>query len=1258
MRANSLAMKRAPNGALVVSGVSASNLQPITGFGGGKGGGGGRSPREAPDSLHSTAFARVVDLISEGEVFGPAHGPDGALRDVYLDGTPGANQDGSVNFPNMAIDYRTGTQTQEPLPGFPASEVTSAVNVELTQGSPWVRTITDLQLSAVRITLAVTGLSKANTSNGDIGGYRVEYQIEVSADGGVYQLALASAFDGKTTQRYSRSHRIDLPAARSGWSVRVRRITANANSSVISDRTYVDGITEVIDAKLRYPMSALVGIKIDASQFQSIPARSYDWKGRIIRVPSNYDEDRRAYAGTWDGTFKLAWTDNPAWIFYDLVTNDRYGLGERIPSGWLDKWGLYQIARYCDELVPDGFGGQEPRFTCNCYLQTAADAYRVLQDLASVFRGMTYWANSSVFAVADMPGDPVYTFTSANVIDGRFNYVGSSLNARYTAALVSWNDLSDMGRQKVEYVEDRKGLARFGLKQIEVSAFGCTSRGQANRVGKWLLLTSRMETRSVSFSVGLDACRVRPGSIVRIADQHLAGRRVGGRIHSATSTVITVDAALGVRPGDRLAVNLPSGVSETRIVSAAVGQGLTADLTTFTVDSTELTADMLGVPGMVLIITVTAPFSEVPEAECVWTLESEVLSAQRFRIISVKRKEGLIAEIAAIQHEPGKFDNVDFGTRLDPVPITVVPPGVQPPPTNVTISSYPLISQGIASHTAAFSWSAAEGAVKYEVQWRRDNSEWISLPLTGSTSIEVQNIFAGGFMCRVRAFNPMDISSIWATSLLTQLDGILAPPPAVTSLIPTSLVFAIRLRWGFPAGPSIIERTEIWYSASPEFESAQKLGDYAFPQDSTTLMGLSAGARLYFWAILRDRNGIAGPRYPAGNGVFGQASSDAGEILEYLTGKITQTQLGQDILAPIQKIPVLETRIADEEEIRQTQNEAMARTLSTVSSKVDENTSLIQEESSTRANETEALGRRVTSVQATADTASGKADSATGKADQAIAGVQQTAQAIAKTNGDVAAMWNVRAGVTVGGRYYAASIGLGVESSGGITESQFLVGVDRFGVVHPNGTQVTVPFVIQGGQTFISQALIGTAWIKNANIESLDAAKVTTGFMSADRIDANSFSAKVANLDTAYVKTANIGFAQVGTLQLQNGAVSAGSAVPLNLQFGSGSGSNSASIIFNLPSAGSALISYEFAAKSSSAQVVVAEYVRLYFDGAEVSRVPVVNYTSSEQENTKSGSSIRTNIPAGLHTISLVFPRPGTGTVSVSGNLALLSFVR
>lgn len=895
--------RKAPSGAFFSGRRIAHGHRIIMGYGGKGDDGGGRAPTEARDSLHSIAYARVIDLLSEGEIYGPVHGAGGILRDVYLNGTPVANADGSLNFSNVSIDFRAGTQWQDPLPGFPASENTIGVGTELKAVQSWVHLFTNRQLSAVRVTLAVEGLSKADTSTGDITGYRVEYAIDVSTDGAAYREVLTDAFDGKTTQRYARSHRIDLPSgAKQGWSIRVRRITPNADSSTIADRTFVDAVTEVIDAKLRYPMSAVVGIKIDAAQFQSVPTRAYDMKGRILRVPSNYDPDTRVYTGVWDGTFKSAWSDNPAWVFYDLVTNDRYGLGERIPAGWLDKWSLYQIGRYCDELVDDGFGGKEPRLTCNAYLQTAADAYRVVQDFASVFRGMAYWANASVFAVADMPSDPIYTFSSANVIDGKFSYTGSALNTRYTVALVSWCDLTDMGRQKVEYVENREGIARYGIKQVEVTAFGCTSRGQANRVGKWLLLTSQLETRGVTFSVGLEHCQIRPGSIIRIADPNLAGRRIGGRIKEATASRIIFDVAPTVRPGDRLTVNLPSGKSETRTVVSAMGDPLTLDSSAYSYDSTALTADMVSVPGTPIHLVLEAPFSEVPEPECVWTLESAELSAQTFRVLRIELKDGLLANISAIQHEPGKFDAVDFGTRLDHPPISVVPPGVQSPPTEPKVSSYYIVAQGIANHTAVFEWKAPDSATAYEVQWRRDNSDWINLPRTGYTRVEVPNIYAGGFTFRVRALNSLGVASIWTTSGLTQLDGIVGPPPVVTNLLCQGLLFAIQLNWGLPPGPSIVERTEVYYSQNSSFDSAIPLGVFAYPQNTHTLMGLSAGRELWFWARLVDKNGVAGEWFPAtsGAGVRGQASDDAGPILDQLGGKIEEGMLGPELLAKIE----------------------------------------------------------------------------------------------------------------------------------------------------------------------------------------------------------------------------------------------------------------------------------------------------------------------------------------------------------------------
>ena len=968
--------KKAPEGAF-------SHGAPIpAGHKGGKGGGGGRTPVEVRDSLHSTAYARVIDLLGEGEIYGPVHGMDNALRDVYLNGTPVANADGTLNFSGAAIDFRTGTQLQEPLPGFPAAENTIAVGAELKAAQHWTRLFANLQASAIRVTLGVEGLSKANTGNGDINGYRVEYAIDLSVDGAGYQEVLSSAFDGKTTQRYMRSHRIELPRARQGWSIRLRRITPNANSNTIADRTFIDSVTEVIDAKLRYPMSAVVGIKINASQFQSIPTRAYHVRGRIIRVPANYDPELRSYSGVWDGTFKLAWTNNPAWVFHDLISNDRYGLGTRVPAGWLDKWGLYQIGRYCDEMVDDGFGGKEPRFTCNVYLQQAADAYRVVQDFASIFRGMAYWANASVFAAADMPSDPVYTYSSANVVDGKFSYVGSALGTRYTVALVSWNDLSEMGRQKVEYVENREGIARYGIQQVEVTGFGCTSRGQAHRVGKWMLLTSNLETRSVTFSVGLDACRVRPGSIIRVADQHLAGRRIGGRIREATTTVVTVDAELGVRPGDRLTVNLPSGVSETRVVAAAVGTGLTADNTEFTVDTTELTADLVGLPGSVLHITVTAPFSQAPQAECVWTLESEALSAQTFRVLAVKRKEGLVAEISAIQHEPGKFDNVDFGTRLDPKPITVVPPSVQAAPQNIRLASRSVIDQGIARHVAEISWAAAPSAVAYHVQWRRDNSDWVEAGRTGSLTLELPDIRAGAYVARVRAINVADVSSVWASSTETQLQETWRRRRRWPSWPHNRRCSALACAGDFrkDASPRSAPRSG---TARPMTAPARSSWGFRLSAERAHPVRPVGRQALFFWGRIVALNGEIGAWYPDGPGVMGEASWQASEILEYLNGQIKRDQLAQELTS----------------------------TIDGLTSGLDQARAAITAEKTERVDADGALATRV--------------DTTLAVANGAAAGVQESRTALAGLDGQLKATWSVKAQVTKDDKVYAAGMSLG-----------------------------------------------------------------------------------------------------------------------------------------------------------------------------------------------------------------------------------------
>ncbi|ROM57867.1 host specificity protein J [Pseudomonas poae] len=845
--------------------------------------GGASKPRpsvEAPDSLQSTAYARILDLVSEGEIVGLKNDK----RSVFLDETPLANADGSLNFSGVTLDTRNGSQDQTHIPGFPAVENESPVSIELRSDQPWTKSYSNLQLSAVRVRLAVTRLSQTNTSNGDTNGYTVQYAIDLSTDGGAFVQVLAAAFSGKTTTKYERSHRVDLPPAKSGWTLRVRRITPNSTSGAIADTTSVESSTEVIDAKLRYPGSALIGLQFDAAQFQSIPSRSFELRGRIIKVPSNYDPQTRSYSGVWDGTFKSAWTDNPAWIYYDLLLHQRYGLGHLLNAGQVDKWELYRIGQYCDQPVSDGKGGTEPRFTCNLYLSVRADALKVLQDLATTFRGMSYWGAGSVMAVADMPEDPVYTYSNANVIGGQFIYGGSAKKTRYTVALVSWNDPTDFYRQKVQYVDDAEGIARYGIQQTEISATGCTSQAQAQRIGKWALLTNRLETESVTFSVGLDGTLARPGQIIRVADNDRAGRRIGGRLRDATLDTLTLDAEVTATAGDTITLVMPNGKAVSRVVkSVSAGN-----------------ADEQHV-------VLQTKLDELPPPQSIWAIDSATLALQQFRVLSISEDfsdNEIKYSLSAVKHVPSKFAAIDNGAKIDSPPITVIPPSVQAAPSGVTVSNDHFVEQGSAVNVMTIDWQRPANAIAFEAYWRKNDGEWIYAGRTGGTSIEVSGIYAGRYVAKVRAINALDIGSLYSESVETVLNGKTTLPPTVAALTTESLVFAIKVKWQIPQDVSTadLQRTEIWYGKTADLALATKLGDYAYPQTDVTLMGLGAGASLFFWARLVDRTGNIGPWFPTGSAVQGQASSDPSPILDLIAGRVSETELGKHLFDRIELI--------------------------------------------------------------------------------------------------------------------------------------------------------------------------------------------------------------------------------------------------------------------------------------------------------------------------------------------------------------------
>ncbi len=1099
---------------------------------GGKSGSNGRTPVETPDSLHSMAVARIIDLVSEGEIRGLVAGN----QSIYLNQVPIQNPDGGLNFAGVTVDTRSGTQDQEYIPGFPSVENEIGVNVELRSDQPIVRTVSGSDLSAVRIRLAVPALQKVDEENGDRNGYSISYAVDLSVDGGAYTTVLNDAITGKTTTQYERSRRVDLPTG-SQWQIRIRRLTPNQNNSLISDTVNVLSMTEIIDVKLRYPNCALAAVQVDASAFQSVPSRSYRIWGRIVRVPSNYDPIGRTYSGVWDGTFKSAWTNNPAWAFFDIVTNDRFGLGNRIPLDWVDKWRLYQIAQYCDQLVSDGQGGQEPRFTCSLYLQTRADAYKVVQDMASMFRGISFYAAGQVMASADMPKDPGATYSPANVVDGQFRYEGSGRKARHTVALVSWTDPDDFGRQKVEPVQHLDGIARYGVNQTEVTAIGCHSRGQAQRIGNHILFTENLETETIRFAVGLDSLNCMPGDVIQVSDPNRAGRRNAGRVRAASANSLTLDLVPDtMEVGDTLRATLPNGRTEARTVNS--------------------------VNASTGVVTVSAPWSAVPVPQSVWATESSDLVLQLFRVIGIEEGEGLTFNVTALKHVPGKYAAIDDGTRLELPPISIIPPSVQPPPTNVALSSHVVIEQGIATPTLTIQWDAADKAIAYDVEWRRDDLNWVRAGRVATTSIEVPGIYAGQYLARVRAVNALNAVSLPAMSPLTTIAGKTEPPPAVTSLTATSIVFGIRLAWAFPPGATDTQRTEIWRSLSPNRETATKLGDYAYPQNRLELDGLAAGARFFFWARLVDRSGNIGPWYPEGTGVMGEASTNQSDYDAYFAGKISESALGQSLRDKIDSIDQIVPLIWDaaatyepgqtvvhngkiwswqgtepgNEEPPGTnwqdvgdaiaQAGAIVGRVDTLELEINDPETGLQaigqkteglfvqldvqaagDEDWGAGDETVFAGTMtIQTVIAEGDYAQAKrTDTVQAQVGQTQAAVEQTSLALVDLNGKISATYTLRAQVTSDGRIYGAGFGLGVEQQpDGSFQSQALFQVDRFALINIANGATTAPFVVQNGQTFISQALIGTGWIQNAMIgDVIQSTAVGAGGQPRWKLDKN-----------------------------------------------------------------------------------------------------------------------------------------------------------
>jgi predicted phage tail protein len=730
--------------------------------GGGKGGGGGsqRVAVEEKDSLQSKAFAQVLDLLCEGEIGGLVDG----LKSIYFDGTPVENTNGTLNFKGLDIKTRVGTQDQEYIPGYSATQNEVQVGVEVRREDPNIgitRTVTNESVDAVRVRISIPQFTEQDMSTGDIRGSEVTYKIQLQSNGTGYNDVSTETVIGKSTSKYERSTRVEL-TGEPPWDIRVIRETKNSTQSAVQNRIFWESYTEIVDGKLSYPNSALVAISIDASQFSSIPTRGYEVKLLKIKIPSNAtvrEDGSLEYSGTWDGEFQIAWSSNPAWVLYDILTAKRYGLGNFINEDLVDKWALYTCGKYCDELVDDGDGGLEPRFSCNLYIQSRQEAYQVIQDIASIFRGMTYWASGTITVVQDSPADAEMLFTPANVVDGLFNYSGSSAKSRHTVAIVAWNDPEDFYKQKAEYVEDQDGIARYGILEAQVTAFGCTSRGQANRVGRWLLYSEQYQTEIVNFRTGLEGGICRPGQVIKVADPVRAGARRGGRIVSATTTTVRVDQVLTIDAfNHKLSVVLPDGTVEERQILSVNGKDL----------------------------EVATAFSAAPNNGSIWMISSSSIEAQVFRVVSASEADDGTYQVTALAHNPDKYDAIENGLQLEPRSISILS-SIPDSPVNLKLTETLYAVDADVRVKLTVSWNSVTGASSYGGQYQREGGNIIKFAETTTNEIEILNVEPGVYTATIFAINPVGAQSLPATASKEVL-GKAAPPSGVTgfSLMPVA----------------------------------------------------------------------------------------------------------------------------------------------------------------------------------------------------------------------------------------------------------------------------------------------------------------------------------------------------------------------------------------------------------------------------------------------------------------------------------------
>ena len=814
----------------------------------GKGrGGGGHTPVEAKESGRSKQLVKIVEVISEGEVYGLADG----MKSIYFDKTPVQNKDGSYNFKNVQVEGRVGGQVQDLMAGFNTSEKEVGVGTLVKKNLPLTRTVTDSKVSRLRLTIGVQSLFKQE-DNGDTNGTSVNFIITIGSR--TYPVSIS----GKYSSQYLQHHTFDnLPSV--PFIVKVERTTDDSTTQRLQNNTIWSSYTEIIDTEFTYPNTALMGVKFDSEYFSNIPTRTYDLLGLKVKVPSNYDTRTRQYTGMWDGTFKVDWTDNPAWVLYDVVTNKRYGLGGRLGEFGADKWALYQVAQYCDQLVPDGFGGQEPRFTCNVWLTEQRSAYQVINDICSIFRAMPVWNGQQLTVVMDRPVDPVWTYTNANVDESGFSYTFSARKSRHNAIQVEYADKENSYEKAIEYVSDDEEIRKHGLNVKKITAFGCTSRGQAHRTALWLLQTEKLETKTVTFTVGAEGLMHIPGDIIKVADTHYAGTNIGGRVLAINGTTVTLDREITLSGNSYLSyINANAKHQNIKIIS---------------VNGAEVTLDQ---PPLGL------------ELYGVWSLTTQQVTSQLFKALSVKEEDKGKYTIMALQHEPQKEAIVDNGAKFEPVGTTVL--------TTPQISNIGVAVNADGSVSVDSSVTGGNGIVKYDIRIYKGGVLYDVRLGQQSHNLNIDGLENGDYsvLIQVKNENGQLLSEKTQTFTINK-------PPAPTGVRTTGGLGNITLEWDWVDDATA---TEIFTSETDDIKIAKRL-----TKVTARMYTHEVGAKQvrYYW--LRHARGVNVGPFNQQSGIKGESAVDIDAELEVLNKKLSQNIVNEviDTALPARNLEMTKT---------------------------------------------------------------------------------------------------------------------------------------------------------------------------------------------------------------------------------------------------------------------------------------------------------------------------------------------------------------